>query len=977
MRLFMSLIAALAAAAAASPSFAQPVDFTTFVNERFVRTNGFPNSLWATTATTAQLDDTNPFTPSQNAAANILHGTTSILNKRIQGRLAPGPDDDVVGFVLGFNPGEATLGSAEALAADYLLVDWKGIDQNFDFTDVPADGGFFHDATIAGLMPAGLALSRVVGVPNADELWQHIDSEDAPDGGIIELQRGRGVGRTPYRRNYTQPHEFDITYTANRVTVIVDGALQLDQTGTFGDGVFGLYTGWQGPTPIFSDFVVSDAAQLPSAFPTATIDRATGELILRNTATGTVDFASYRVRSTAGSIEPSEWLSVSDNYDAGGPGSVDTDAWQVLSETDTLLSESEQGGTNGGRLAVGQSIDLGDLWTASRFEDLVLELTLPPSATFPAGLVVPVTPTYTGNAGAAFSRSDLNTDGLISLADWNLFYPNTLKRFSALSLVDAALLGDLDGDRDNDVNDFSLFKADYELANGGGSFARALAGAVPEPSAVLLVSVALAAFAARRRSAVLVLVAVASVGVGSSASAQALDFTQFTLEAYPNINFAEAGWTTTANVARVIDRTVPPDGNNDNTSPSVLYSPTNLRGNRIRGIMQPGTDDDVVGLMFGFQPGDASFGENSADANYLMIDWKGATQNFDFVDAQNVQPFNAPTPGGVMPAGLALSRVNGLANMDEKWQHVDLAANPLGGVTQLSRALTLGSTGYNRTASRPNYTFDVIWTEDTFVALVNGSLEFVERGEFGDGRFGVYTCCQDGNPFFQDFEVLPVESLDLRSLVPFADVNRDSGDIVVRNDTTAPITFDYYELRSRTGSLLPTWQGLADGESGGDTAPGLGWVEAGGSSTTALSEAFLVSAAGVSDGVTLNPGQSLTFRGAYNGRVNADDLQFVYRDSTGARKSAFVDYAGVGAPVSLPGDFNGDGLVNAADYTVWRDGGVLLNETNSIGVTDTADYEVWVANYGASASMSSASAVPEPAAALLLLLGVVALRRRR
>jgi hypothetical protein len=72
------------------------------------------------------------------------------------------------------------------------------------------------------------------------------------------------------------------------------------------------------------------------------------------------------------------------------------------------------------------------------------------------------------------------------------------------------------------------------------------------------------------------------------------------------------------------------------------------------------------------------------------------------------------------------------------------------------------------------------------------------------------------------------------------------------------------------------------------------------------------------------------------------------------------------APV--PGDYNHNGIVDAADYTVWRDG---------LGTTYTqADYDVWKSNFGNHAgSGSSASAnagIPEPATLLLLIAGTMA-----
>ena len=78
------------------------------------------------------------------------------------------------------------------------------------------------------------------------------------------------------------------------------------------------------------------------------------------------------------------------------------------------------------------------------------------------------------------------------------------------------------------------------------------------------------------------------------------------------------------------------------------------------------------------------------------------------------------------------------------------------------------------------------------------------------------------------------------------------------------------------------------------------------------------------------------------------------------------------------GDYNEDGTVNAADYTVWRDNLgatiALPNEGVSSGVVDQADYDFWKLHYGEVALGSggaSAAAVPEPAAALLGMIGLV------
>ncbi|MEX2169554.1 MAG: PEP-CTERM sorting domain-containing protein [Pirellulales bacterium] len=88
-----------------------------------------------------------------------------------------------------------------------------------------------------------------------------------------------------------------------------------------------------------------------------------------------------------------------------------------------------------------------------------------------------------------------------------------------------------------------------------------------------------------------------------------------------------------------------------------------------------------------------------------------------------------------------------------------------------------------------------------------------------------------------------------------------------------------------------------------------------------------------------------------------------------------------------PGDYNRDGTVDAADYTVWRDTlgqsvmqGISADGDGS-GVVDTADYDVWKTNFGAAATgaaeASSAPVVPEPASLALLVAGSIFLLSRR
>ncbi|QDU58812.1 LamG-like jellyroll fold domain-containing protein [Aeoliella mucimassa] len=99
----------------------------------------------------------------------------------------------------------------------------------------------------------------------------------------------------------------------------------------------------------------------------------------------------------------------------------------------------------------------------------------------------------------AFARADLDRSGVIDSADWDIFAANGYADLTALTALEAALAGDLDGDFDNDRDDFNLFKSDYIAANGLDAFEALGAVAVPEPSSVLLLGLAGLAFAAIRK----------------------------------------------------------------------------------------------------------------------------------------------------------------------------------------------------------------------------------------------------------------------------------------------------------------------------------------------------------------------------------------------------------------------------------------------------------------------------------------------
>jgi hypothetical protein len=102
-----------------------------------------------------------------------------------------------------------------------------------------------------------------------------------------------------------------------------------------------------------------------------------------------------------------------------------------------------------------------------------------------------------------------------------------------------------------------------------------------------------------------------------------------------------------------------------------------------------------------------------------------------------------------------------------------------------------------------------------------------------------------------------------------------------------------------------------------------------------------------------------------------DGMAGLYRDESNP-------WANPLAPISgLTGDYNRNGVVDAADYTVWRDnlsGGPIANDPTP-GSVDESDYLYWKAHFGETVGGGSGAivnaAVPEPPAAVLGLAGML------
>jgi hypothetical protein len=106
--------------------------------------------------------------------------------------------------------------------------------------------------------------------------------------------------------------------------------------------------------------------------------------------------------------------------------------------------------------------------------------------------------------------------------------------------------------------------------------------------------------------------------------------------------------------------------------------------------------------------------------------------------------------------------------------------------------------------------------------------------------------------------------------------------------------------------------------------------------------------------------------------------QFLYRGATVDEATQDIHL------VDIPGDYNHNGLVDAADYVVWRHtlgqtGPGLAADGDGNQQIDASDYTVWKMSFGEATGGSGLVhvPVPEPATSLMLIVAIAAIRCRR
>ncbi|MCI0575506.1 MAG: tandem-95 repeat protein [Chloroflexi bacterium] len=269
-------------------------------------------------------------TQTVNSRPGVFYGEFSAYETRIEGTVhvftenltttAPFLDDDYVGFVLGYQPGDLNDPQAE-----YLLVDWKsGQPQGFAF----GCGGYTE-------AQPGLAISRVFGSPADSEMWGHLDHTcNGPGHGVEELARAATLGAAGW--DYNTDYEFAFELSATNLKVFVNGSLELDLDGDFAylaAGRFGFYTYSQADA-VFRDFhfqsiTVDEGSPL-------TLDSIFSDPGILDTHTATIDWGDGTVVS--GTITEASGAGVV----SSGHTYADGDAAYTMQ----LCLSDDDGGTN-------------------------------------------------------------------------------------------------------------------------------------------------------------------------------------------------------------------------------------------------------------------------------------------------------------------------------------------------------------------------------------------------------------------------------------------------------------------------------------------------------------------------------------------------------------------------------------------------------------------------------------------------------
>lgn len=730
---------------------------------------------------------------------------------------------------------------------------------------------------------------------------------------------------------------------------------------------------------------------LPPPKPTLLVNRDTGNITIQNLTSSGLSITSYSIITAQGGFNQANWNKIQTQ-------GIDTnDTWITFTSPTSTTDLAE--GTLGEYTipATTGTINLGNAWRRSPFEDLAFELRNP------AGDDVPVLVQYTGNGGKAFKLGDFSLNGALDAADWVVLRNHLTSSVSALSQIDRYFAGDLNNDGFVNQSDFRQFKTLFTAGNGAGSF-EAMIASIPEPSAALLCTLAALVIASstRRRASVrrsLAVLAMMLLTLSLGLRAQAADLFVDTFDRPDSLDIDAVTTGITNNTGTTFGASAV------YTSPWVDPATT---ATAVPPFGVPDADATNGGgqqilsnqFQLKYQAGTANAFVNHNFTNTAITTAKGFSVSLDLANfSQTTNGQGAAIAIGMSQAEAMMGHdaFSGNSNVDStiaKYTNAFQDTAFTGGTVLSDFYIALRGnntvawgvgTGSGTSAPAPTI---------TTVAAKTGTISAqFYLNDFNAGSSVAYEVFYNGvsqgygtfkwsgtNQNFigldgRDSTVTAVDNFKVQTVTGLTpqtlrlQVNTSTGAASILGGGTAN-SLDYYEITSAgSGLVAGNFNGIR-GDAGlpSGNGTGNGWELGGANSAGSLTEAYLLGQSTIAANTAAIPLGTI-----YNTATNSHDLQFIYTSSDNVSHLGFVEYVAA----SLP-DFNGNGKVDAADYVIWRNnngltGGATLSQgdANGDGNVNATDYSLWRASFGLTAGSGAAAlggaGVPEPSSGVLIL----------
>ncbi|MCA9260542.1 MAG: hypothetical protein KDA61_15120, partial [Planctomycetales bacterium] len=536
---------------------------------------------------------------------------------------------------------------------------------------------------------------------------------------------------------------------------------------------------------------------------------------------------------------------------------------------------------------------------------------------------------------------DLTLDGAVDADDWATFKAGFQIPLGELDARSAYLLGDFDLDGKHTLYDAVAFREAYEAVHGSGSWFALTA--LPEPVSWTLACLVAAARVSvrRKRRGELRRPFPSRVVVAACVVARLLSWEVAPATAHVTL------WT------EDFESVVLGPNVHESLARQLAWTDVGPAGWTVDDSGVPSVGDDAMGVAEweGWSFADRQWWSEAA-GNQLRADFTRGIGVVAIADPDEWDDRGAPASNlGFYNAWMRSPLINltGAAGepatlqFDSSWRHECCDERPTNANNQTAvvRASFDGGASFTEIMRweshplSPNFKVDAV-NESVVVPLGNPPDAEEVVLEFG--------LIDAGNDWWWAVDNLRVEIPADPSIL---EVNTTTGQVKIKGGDVIPVPINSVSITSAGGGLRPaSYNGLSvrkpDSVDGPDADATVGnsdgeqW-ELLTANTGQIFDGFLFGSSTFDDSRAENLGA------IYDRTKNTQDLVFTYSTIYGTEITGIIEYVQGG---SLLGDYNGNGSVDAADYTIWKDsfgqsGQDLAADGNGNGVIDAADYTIW------------------------------------